>query len=256
MLHLCVLASTARAELVTVRYEAEASTVVDQPFGIDVPRLTVVRGFFTYQSDTPDQNPGDLRRGSFKPVVSWGFRAEFLGHVVSGSNRATGSTETFGHTLRFNDGGDSSDTGDMSFDHVPTADLALGFAIVGGPDDLPTDQLPKVFRFDRSPHTFSLGDDLGRMLLQFRSFSQVVETTIKSIDWSPTEVAITWCSVENGRYAVEFSTDLKDWLVIRPLVIGEISESSIIDDFSDRSGPDALQPLRGFYRVRELGPPP
>jgi hypothetical protein len=29
-----------RAELITIQYEAEAATVVGQPFGLDVPRLT------------------------------------------------------------------------------------------------------------------------------------------------------------------------------------------------------------------------
>jgi len=144
----------------------------------------------------------------------------------------------------------------MAFDDLPRNEIALGFAIVGASDDLPTDQLPDVFRFEGAPHTFSLGDESGRMLLQFRSHFTVAPAQIKSIVWSPSGVALTWCSLENRRYAVEFSTDLNDWLVIRPLVLGAVAGRSIFDDYSDRSGPGGLLPPRAFYRVRDLGPGP
>ena len=244
----------ARGELVTVTYKAEASTLVGRPFGIEVPRLTIVRGFFTYESDTPDSRPEDARRGSFEPVVGWQFRADFLDHTIKGTNRATGSTETFGHTLRFNDGGDSDETGEMTFDGAPRADIALGFSIVGGPEDLPSDQLPAEFMFSGAPHTFSLGDDNGRMLLQFIEFSQTFPFAIKSITRGGDEVQITWCSEQGRGYAVDFTTDIADWQVIRALVNAEGSETSIVDDLAERFGPGEDPPPDGFYRVRDLGP--
>jgi len=238
-----------QAELVTVAYEAEASTVVDQPFGIEVPRLTIVRGYFTYESDTPDTR-SDPRRGSFDLNGAWGFRAEFLDHVIAGSARAEASTETFGFTLRFNDGGDKEGTGDMFFDGIPSNDIELGFSIVGDKEDLPSDKLPDVFRFKNAAHTFTIGDSSGRMLLQFRSFRQV-ETRIKEVELHEGQVRLVWCSLVGKRYTVEFSTDLRDWEVVVDSVTAAAAETEIVDDLTARL---KVGVQRGFYRVRELMP--
>ena len=241
------------AELVTVEYEAEASTVVGRPFGLDVPRLTRVQGFFRYQSSATDLKPNDMRRGSFQlGAGAWGFEARFLGQTLRGSHLATASTETFGHTLRFNDGGNRDETGDMTFNGVARSDLALGFAIVGNATHLPTDQLPAPFLYQRgNPHTFVIEDESGRMLLQFRSVSQV--TTIIptpeliSIVVLPEEARVTWTSVVGQRYQVELSGDLAEWTVTGSPVTATAEETSAT---VARAAAKA-----SFYRVRRLDAP-
>ncbi len=58
---LCLLASVnshLRAVEVTLEYEATAATVVNMPFGVDVPRETIVTGRFTYDTEAGvDSNP-------------------------------------------------------------------------------------------------------------------------------------------------------------------------------------------------------
>jgi hypothetical protein len=242
-----------RAELVTIEYEAEASTVVGQPFGLDVPRLTRVHGFFRYESSAVDLRPNDQRRGSFVlGPGAWEFEARFLGHTVRGSQQATASTETFGHTLRFNDGGDRKETGDMSFDGVFRIDIALGFSIVGNSSHLPTDQLPAPFTYQPgNPHTFVIDDDSGRMLLQFRTVNQVVvplpPPEIKSIEIAPnqTEIAtIRWSSVAGQSYQVEASSDFIEWTPVGDPVNATSEETSATASLGAND--------RFFYRVRRM----
>lgn len=112
-----VLASVqpTHAKRVIVEFVAEAKTVTGMPFGITVPRLTVVRGYFTYETNTPDLRPADLMRGQFLMLDTSDFRAEFLDKVIAGSDSATATTNLFGSpTLSFNDGGNKSDRGIMS----------------------------------------------------------------------------------------------------------------------------------------------
>ena len=175
----------------------------------------------------------------------WDFHAEFLDHVITGPGRAAASTETFGHTLRFNDGGDDEDTGDMALDDTPRIDIELGFAITGDADDLPSDQLPEEFRFAGAPHTFFLRDSSGQMNLQFTSFRQVV-TRIKLIEHQPGTTRIVWCSLSGKHYAVEFSTDLDSWETIATNIEGSPKTSEFIDVDPERRVP------RGFYRIREI----
>lgn len=242
-----------KAEVVTIEYEAEASTVVGQPFGLNVPRLTRVQGFFRYQSSTPDRSPNDLRRGSFYlGGNSWEFEARFLGHTLRGSHQATASTETFGHTLRFNDGGNRDDTGDMSFDGIARSDLALGFSIVGNATHLPTDQLPAPFLYQRgNPHTFVISDESGRMLLQFRSVNQVATLIptpeIINIEAPPSQARLTWRSVAGQSYQVEVSGELMEWTAVGLPVTATEEETSVT----------AERPVTraSFYRIRRLDSP-
>lgn len=182
----CFSVSQALAKRVTVEFEAEAGTVTGQPFGMTVPRLTLVRGYFSYETNTPDtfSNSADTMRGSFILAGTWDFRAEFLDRVIMGSGTATSSTNLFGSpTLRFEDGLGNNRPELMTIDGSPDATIGLGFAISGQAKDLPTDQLPENFTFNPppggAPHTFSLYSNsgtpatTGTMLLQFRSFRQV-----------------------------------------------------------------------------------
>ncbi len=255
LLLICLTNVAARADIVTLEYEAEAATVVGQPFGIDVPRLTIVRGLISYDSDTPDRRPNDPMRGSFDISDSWRFRAEFLGHAITGSNMASASTNLFGHSMGFDD------EGDMAFDDVPRDDIGLLFGIAGDEGDLLDDQLPEVFRFRRrspfnfAPHTFSLRDDSGRMLLQFRLIKQrPIPPVVISMAHSPTGMTLKWCSQFEQVYAIEFSTDFKTWVVIFPGIVGQLIDTTITDVFADRFGEGIPPPTAAYYRIREIPP--
>lgn len=248
----------AGAELVTVEYEAEARTVTGMPFGIEVPRLTVVRGSFTYDSNTSDKSPTDPMRGSFGPVGGWDFRAEFIDKVITDSGMATATTNLFGHTLAFNDGGNKSGRGIMRINDTPDASVEFGLAITGAAKDLPTDQLPANFTFNPppsgAPHTFVLKDQFGTMLLGFLSFRQVKPEIVLSIQRSGDEVEIVWSSISGKPYALEFSTDLANWSVIRNDLVGLPVTTSVVDDLAVRF--PATIPNEGFYRIIERFPAP
>lgn len=254
------------AKRVTVEFEAEAATVTGNPFGMTVPRLTVVRGYFTYETSTPDtfSNPADTMRGSFVLAGTWDFRAAFLGREVRGSGTATSSTNLFGApTLRFEDGKGNNRPELMSIDGVPDGSIGLGFAISGEAKDLPTDQLPENFTFNPPPggasHTFSLysnsgvPETTGTMLLQFRSFRQV-ELLVQPAIPAGDQVAVSWRSVPGKRYGLAHSTNLVDWVVIQNEVLGGTNTTMVVDDLDLRYPTDPI-PTRGYYRVLDLGPP-
>ena len=261
----CLAASSALAKRVTVEFEAEAATVTGNPFGMTVPRLTVVRGYFTYESSTPDtfSNPADTMRGSFVIAGTWDFRAAFLGHEIRGSGTATSSTNLFGSpTLRFEDGKGNSRPELMSIDGLPDANIGLTFAISGEAKDLPTDQLPENFTFNPPPggasHTFSLHSNsgapetTGTMLLQFRSFRQV-ELLVQPAIPTGDQVEVSWLSVAGKRYGLAHSTNLVDWVVIQNEVLGGTNTTMVVDDLDLRYPTDPI-PTHGYYRVLDLGP--
>lgn len=252
-------APLASAERVTVEYEAEAATVVNQPFGGTVPRLAVVRGYFTYETETVDLKPADAMRGSFVLNGSWDFRAGFLDNVIIGSGIATASTNLFGSpTLSLNDGAGSSTAGVMTLNGVPREDIGFGFAISGAAKDLPTDQLPRKFTFNPppggAPHTFVIKDNAGQLNLQFRWFRQV-GLAIKSIKRSGNVTEVVWSSIKGNRYALDFSTDLLAWTVIRDDLIGDAVTTTVLDDLAQRY-PSGPLPPKGFYRILDRTPPP
>jgi len=262
-------ASQAHAKRVTIEFEAEAGTVTGQPFGMTVPRLTIVRGYFSYETNTPDtfSNSADTMRGSFVLAGTWDFRAEFLDRVIRGSGTATSSTNLFGSpTLRFEDGLGNNRPELMTIDGIQDANIGLGFAISGQAKDLPTDQLPENFTFNPPPggasHTFSLYSNsgtpatTGTMLLQFRSFRQV-DFNIKSIrpdDLRGQVMEIVWYSVKGKRYSLAYSTNLTDWVVIRNEILGENTTTTVLDDHVLRYPVEPIPP-QGFYRVHDLGSP-
>ncbi len=242
-----------RAELVTIQYEAEAATVVGQPFGLNVPRLTRIQGIFRYESGAPDLKPNDLRRGSFiLGPSSWHFEAHFLGQTLEGSIQAAASTETFGHTLRFNDGGDRDDTRDMRFNGISRPDLALGFSIVGNASNLPTDQLPAPFNYQiDAPHTFVIEDQSGRILLQFLSINQIPSPPsppiLHFITLSPQGAKVSWNSTPGQRYQLERSPDLLSWTPVGDPVNATTKETTTTAGLESGTS--------SFYRIRHLATP-
>jgi hypothetical protein len=248
----------ALAERVTVEFEAEARTITGQPFGTTVPFLTPVRGYFTCESDTPDENPSDPMRGSFLLVGTWDFRAEFLDKVITGSGMATATTNLFGSpTLRFNDGGAKADRGIMAINGVTDPDIEFSLSISGAAKDLPTDRLPADFTFDPppdgAPHTFVLKDDSGQMNLRFLSFNQA-RPRILSVRRTADEVEIVWASVKDKPYALEFSTNLEHWTTLRDDLTGMPQTTSVVDPLGVRY--PGNPPPAGFYRILDRASPP
>lgn len=263
---ICLAAPQVFAKRVTVEFEAEAATVTGNPFGMTVPLDTPVRGFFSYETSTPDifSNPADTMRGKFLLTGGWDFRAAFLGREIRGSGTATSSTNLFGApTLRFEDGTTSAENLVMSIDGVDDVSIGLGFSISGQAKDLPTDQLPALFTFNPPPggasHTFVLESNsgtpttTGRMLLQFISFRQV-EFLVQPAIATGDQVEVSWLSVEGKRYGLAHSTNLVDWVVIRSDVLGATNTTMVVDDLDVRY-PAGPIPTRGYYRVLDLGPP-
>lgn len=249
----------ARAELVTVEFQAEVKTVTGQPFGMTVPLSTFVKGHFTYDSNSSDKSPTDPMRGSFGPVGGWDFRAEFLNKVITDSGMATATTNLFGSpTLSINDGGNKSGRGIMQINGTPDATVEFGLSISGESKDLPTDKLPANFTFNPppggAPHTFVLKDQSGIMLLGFLSFRQVRPEIVLSIQRTGNEVEIVWSSISGKPYALEFSTDLANWTIIRNDLVGLPGTTSVVDDLAVRF--PATIPNEGFYRIIERPSPP
>jgi len=161
------------AEQISVYYEAEAATVVDTPFGLEVPRLTPVTGTFTFQTSTPDALPDDPDNGDYYHESGGAFTASFLDHTLTGSATPLIEIRSVSDTFRFIDGpGTFGDEGGvMALDGVPDEDIELWFS-ASTETDMVDDSLINPFpdydfeSFVGTPHTFKLADDNGTLLLQ------------------------------------------------------------------------------------------
>jgi hypothetical protein len=178
-----LVVAPAWAEIVTETYEAKAVTVVNKPFGLTVPLNTVVTGYFTFDTDTPDLAPADAMSGAYQHDGNAGYLAEFL------TTRITGSTTPFYEvdlsetpdydTFRIYDGPRvvGNQGGEMSIDGVEDTDIQLFVAVTKGVFD--SDALINPFPFYTfgflgTSHTFTLKDDQGTMLMQFTSVAEAV----------------------------------------------------------------------------------
>ena len=172
---LALLSTGARAAIVTVAYEARAATVAGKPFGLTVPLDTVVTGYFTFDTSTPDTDD-DPMRGEYPHTHNSAFVADFLETEIRGSHTAFYEVQLSGSspsdTFRAYDGPRvvGNEGGTMSIDGTPDEDVQLFLAITDDAflnDDL-IDPFPAyTFGFLGTPHTFSLKDTHGTMLLQF-----------------------------------------------------------------------------------------
>jgi hypothetical protein len=138
-----------------------------------VPRLTPVTGTFTFDTSTPDALPDDPDNADYFHEGGGAFTASFLGHTLTGSGTPLVEIRMISSTFRFIDGPGSFDDegGVMSVDGVPDADNELWFS-AGTETDMVNDSMINPFPdydFEShvgTPHTFSLSDDNGTMLLQ------------------------------------------------------------------------------------------
>jgi hypothetical protein len=167
------LPGSAVAEQVSVYYEAEAATVVDTPFGLEIPRLTIVTGTFTFETSTPDALDDDPENGDYYHDGDGAFTATFLGHTLTGSATPLIEIRSLSSTFRFIDGPGTFDDegGIMSIDGVPNEEIELWFS-AGTETDMVDDSLINPFplydfdSFIGTPHTFKIADESGTALLQ------------------------------------------------------------------------------------------
>lgn len=175
-------AVAAHAEVVTVLFEAEAVTVVGQPFGVTVPLDTPVRGYFTFDTSTPDLEPDELD-GEYQQDGNAAYLAEFLDKRVTGSSTpfywVDLSSNPSSDTFRIYDGPRpvGFEGGVMSVDGVPDETIELFLAVtedVFDDDDLINPFPFYEFGFLGDPHTYTLKDDNGTMLMQFTGVQTAV----------------------------------------------------------------------------------
>lgn len=268
------LLSTGFAGMVVLEYEAEASTVVGNPFGLNVPRLTVVTGRFVYETDGAMDLNGSDQRGHYQLLGGGGFTARFLdgggnAHLLSGSigpwleveDIDVGGGKTI-DTFRFWDGNDAEDKGGiMTFDGTADGEYFLTFAMTDGSGDaFPDDSLPEIYPMTgvKGPigypysHTFVIGDGAGRMLLQLNRLWQAVSgergPVIGKSGFVDGEFEIEFESKEGETYAVEFSSDLERWDTIATGLAAEGSLTTYRDSgVAERLG---AIPGAAYYRVR------
>ena len=235
------------AERITVYYEAEAATVVDMPLGIEVPRLTVVTGTFTFETSTADALPEDPDNGDYPHDSGGGaFTAHFLDHELIGSATPLIEIRPVTDTFRFIDGpglfGDEG--GIMSIDGTPDEDIELWFS-ASTETDMLDDSLINPFpdydfdSFIGTPHTFSIEDDNGTMLLQMTKNT----ITLNDLD----------CGDLDGNGAIAASDALRllqtaiglDLTILCPVLDGDIA----CGDFDDNGAVAASDALRLLQRA-------
>ncbi|HEY2775599.1 MAG TPA: hypothetical protein VGK20_16280 [Candidatus Binatia bacterium] len=172
-----LVAADAHAGIKTVAWTAKAATVVNQPFGVSVPLNTDVTGYFTFDTSVADGDPSPSN-GAYQQNGHSAFHADFLGQEVTGSHAAFYQVDLAGNTFRIYDGPRDlgPEGGTMSFNGNAAADIQLFVAITKDvfASDALIDPFPQyTFGFLGTPHTFTLKDDHGEMLLQFTGATEV-----------------------------------------------------------------------------------
>lgn len=171
----------ARAAVLTVTWTAKAVTNVSQPFGLTVPYNTPVTGYFTFDTNTADTDVSTIR-GAYQHAGNAGFRATVLGNTITGSSTPFYEVDLDNNpaidTFRIYDGPRTvgSQGGQMKLNGVTDSTLKLFVAVtedVFSNDDL-IDPFPLYdFGFLGTPHTFSLENSQGTMLMQIDSVTEV-----------------------------------------------------------------------------------
>jgi len=182
---LAILATTARADLITVGYDAVAGTVTGTPFGLTVPLNTPINGYLTYDTSIPDSNvSGHI--GDYAHTANGDFYADLMGTIISGSATPWVRIQsTYSEAFSFYDGPRTvgPEGGIMSVGGVPDEHVTVGFTVVANPMRglIPDDSLPDPFpAYDfsplKDPYTFSLNDgNGGGVLLRIESVTLVPE---------------------------------------------------------------------------------
>lgn len=184
---------------VTVVLDTYIATVGGTPFGFDGSvREQLVPVTFTYNTSTPDVNPATDRGAYPHTGGGGGFTANILGKILTGSTSPYLQVENSlsgPDTFRFIDGPRpvGAEGGVMKVDGVPDPEAQVWIALVDGtgaafsddnlPDPLPftqpplSDGVPWYF-----PHTISLRDATGTLLLQLNDIYPKPEVQLPKVD--------------------------------------------------------------------------
>jgi hypothetical protein len=197
---------------VILDYEAEARTVVGTPFGLSIPRLTLVTGSFTYDTDT---------KGGLMQFDGIGDGNYFL-------------------TFAMTDDTGAAHPDDALPEQFPMTGVRRP---IGRP--FPTYPYPHTFVIGDGLGT----NGTGQMLLQLNWLSQRGETPrITAASFEGSHFTIVFTSQDTRNYTIEFSTDLVSWDPIATDVPATGASTSFRDtDAATRLG---AIPDTAYYRVR------
>ena len=163
---------------ITLYFDGEIATVSGNPLGLDdSARLETVTGSMSYLPCLNDERPDEPDRGEYRHPYDGDLELLTAGITVTGSGRAIVTTENFDpDTFRWEDGDLIGETEQrtMQINGTDAADLQVSFAITDSSGAaLTSDAAPNPFSFDPSmPHTFSVKDIGGTLLLQLDSLSR------------------------------------------------------------------------------------
>lgn len=170
--------TTPTCDPIELFFDGEISTVSGTPLALDSSaRLETVTGSMSYLPCLPDSRATEPDRGEYRHPYDGDLEVLTAGISVTGSGRAIVSIENFDpDTFRFEDGAliTETETRMMQINGNDAPDLQFSFAITDSSGAaLDSDAPPDPFSFDPSmPHTFSLQDVGGTLLIQLDSLSR------------------------------------------------------------------------------------
>ena len=170
--------TTPQCDPIVLFFDGEIATVSGTPLGLDDSvRTETVTGSMSYLPCLGDENATDPQRGEYRHPFDGRVELLFAGTQVDGSDQAIVTTENFDpDTFRFEDGALAFETDPrmLQVNGAAAPDLQVRFSITDSSGAaLATDAPPDPFSFDPSmPHTFSLQDGGGTLLLQLDSLSK------------------------------------------------------------------------------------
>lgn len=165
---------------ITLKFKGTVATVADKPLGLDDSvRTSDVSGTFAYLPCLPDQEP-DPKRGIYEHPSGGAFSLSVGGRSITGSGQPRLEVENLDpDTIRWRDGKIPLDTRErvMFVDDKPAADLEVLIAITDGSggalsNDAPPTRFPYL-DIASFPHTFSVSDSNGTLLLQLSAMTQM-----------------------------------------------------------------------------------
>jgi hypothetical protein len=162
-----------------VSFQGTVVTVAQMPLGLDSSvRSTPVSGSFSYDPCAAQALPNDPQRGRY-PAAGIALSLSVAGHALSGSGMAYVEVEDLNpDTFRFEDGVRPLDTTIrvMTFDGQAAPKVSASIAITDASGAaFSSNALPAAFpllNIASYPHTFSVSDPGGTLLLQLSSMTQ------------------------------------------------------------------------------------
>lgn len=165
---------------VTVEFVGEVAAVSNSPFGLDdTVRAEEVNGAFAYSLCVNDADP-DVKRGEYDHRGGGALALAVAGLTIAGSDNPVVKVENLDpDTFRFLDGPQLLDEDvdlrvvEVDGERRPDVKISISFTDPAGAA-FSSDALPNTFPFldlaaEKYPHTFSVQDAGGTLLLQLTS---------------------------------------------------------------------------------------